>query len=119
MAMIEMNALSTVLCGSFSAKVFFPEMDKLGLGENDYDKKYPDQLNNFLALPTKEESERINELQANLDTASQELATKLTLGQIPLSDLEKEVEKLDELGLSELLEIAQARYDRYLANLPS
>mgnify|MGYP001266038014 CR=1 FL=1 len=31
MAMIEMNALSTVLCGSFSAKVFFPEMDKLGL----------------------------------------------------------------------------------------
>lgn len=85
----------------------------------DYDKKYPDQLNNFLALPTKEESERINELQANLDTASQELATKLTLGQIPLSDLEKEVEKLDELGLSELLKIAQARYDRYLANLPS
>ena len=85
----------------------------------DYDKKYPDQLNNFLALPTKEESERINELQANLDTASQELDTKLTLGQIPLSDLEKEVEKLDELGLSELLEIAQARYDRYLANLPS
>ena len=85
----------------------------------DYDKKYPDQLNNFLALPTKEESERINELQAKLDTASQELATKLTLGQIPLSDLEKEVEKLDELGLSELLEIAQARYDRYLANLPS
>ena len=85
----------------------------------DYDKKYPDKLHNFLALPTKEESERINELQANLDTASQELATKLTLGQIPLSDLEKEVEKLDELGLSELLEIAQARYDRYLANLPS
>ena len=85
----------------------------------DYDKKYPDQLNNFLALPTKEESDRINELQANLDTASQELATKLTLGQIPLSDLEKEVEKLDELGLSEMLEIAQARYDRYLANLPS
>ena len=41
MAIIEMNALSTVLCGSFSAKVFFPEMDKLGLGENDYDKKYP------------------------------------------------------------------------------
>ena len=85
----------------------------------DYDKKYPDQLNNFLALPTKEESDRINELQANLDTASQELATKLTLGKIPLSDLEKEVEKLDELGLSEMLEIAQARYDRYLANMPS
>ena len=41
------------------------------------------------------------------------------MGQIPLSDLEKEVEKLDELGLSEMLEIAQARYDRYLANMPS
>ena len=41
MAMIEMNALSTVLCGSFSARVFLPEMNKLRIGEDDYDKKYP------------------------------------------------------------------------------
>ena len=83
-----------------------------------YEKTYPDQINNFLALPTSEESARINELQENLDIASQELAWKLTLGQIPLSELEKEVEKLDQLGLTELMGIAQARYDRYLEKMP-
>ncbi|HKM04173.1 MAG TPA: alpha/beta hydrolase-fold protein [Lachnospiraceae bacterium] len=41
MAFIEMNALSTVLCGSFSAKVFLPEMDKLQLDEEGHNKKYP------------------------------------------------------------------------------
>lgn len=41
MAVIEMNALSTVLCGSFSAKVFLPEMDKLQLDEEGRNKKYP------------------------------------------------------------------------------
>ncbi len=55
----------------------------------------------------------------NLQTASKELATKLTLGQISVDDLDKEVEKLEELGLSELVDIYQARYERYLANMPS
>lgn len=41
MALIEMNALSTILCGSFSAKVFLPEMDKLQLDDEGYQKKYP------------------------------------------------------------------------------
>lgn len=85
----------------------------------DYDLKYPDQVNNFLALPTKEESDKINALLPNLQTASKELATKLTLGQISVDDLDKEVEKLEELGLSELVDIYQARYERYLANMPS
>lgn len=84
-----------------------------------YKKMYLDQTSNFLAIPTAEESERANELQTNLYTASKELATKLTLGQIPVSDLNKEVEKLDELGLSELLDIYQSRYERYLENMPS
>lgn len=85
----------------------------------DYNLKYPDQVNNFLALPTKEESDKINALLPNLQTASKELATKLTLGQISVDDLDKEVEKLEELGLSELVDIYQARYERYLANMPS
>ncbi len=84
-----------------------------------YPKQYPDQTNNFLALPTREEAARINELQQNLEIASKELALKLTLGLIPLTDLEKEVEKLDQLGLAELMEISQKRYDRYLAQMPS
>ncbi len=84
-----------------------------------YGKKYPDQIQNFLALPTHEETQRINELQRNLDIASRELALKLTWGQIPLSELDREVEKLDKLGLSELMEITQARYERYLAGMES
>ena len=92
---------------------------KVTLDLIDYDLKYPDQVNNFLALPTKAESDKINALLPNLQTASKELATKLTLGQISIDDLDKEVEKLDQLGLNELVEIYQARYERYLANMPS
>ena len=77
-----------------------------------YDKYYPDQTANFLALPTRQETERINELQNNLNTASRELALNLATGVIPISELDAEVEKLEKLGLSELLDIAQARYDR-------
>ena len=77
-----------------------------------YDKYYPDQTANFLALPTRQEAERINELQNNLNTASRELALNLATGVIPISELDAEVEKLEKLGLSELLDIAQARYDR-------
>ena len=77
-----------------------------------YDKYYPDQTANFLALPTRQETERINELQNNLNTASRELALNLATGVIPISELDAEVEKLEKLGLSELLDIAQVRYDR-------
>jgi putative tributyrin esterase len=40
MALIEINALSTILCGSFSAKVFLPEMNKLQLDDNGHETKY-------------------------------------------------------------------------------
>ena len=41
MAYLELNALSTILCGSFSAKVYLPEMDKLMLEDEKHEKKYP------------------------------------------------------------------------------
>jgi hypothetical protein len=41
MAYLELNALSTILCGSFSAKVYLPEMDKLFLDDDKHEKKYP------------------------------------------------------------------------------
>ena len=41
MAYIEFNALSTVLCGSFTARIFLPEMDKLQLDDAKHMKKYP------------------------------------------------------------------------------
>lgn len=41
MAQIEMNALSVITCGSFSARVFLPEMNLLALDDTAHEKKYP------------------------------------------------------------------------------
>lgn len=41
MAQIEMNALSVITCGSFSARIFLPEMNKLCLDDQGHQKKYP------------------------------------------------------------------------------
>lgn len=41
MAYLELNALSTILCGSFSAKVYLPEMDKLFIDDEKHERKYP------------------------------------------------------------------------------
>lgn len=41
MAQIELNALSVITCGSFSARVFLPEMDRLALDDEGHQKKYP------------------------------------------------------------------------------
>lgn len=41
MAYLEFNALSTVLCGSFCAKIFLPEMSGLALDDEKHERKYP------------------------------------------------------------------------------
>ena len=41
MAYLELNALSTILCGSFSAKIYLPEMNMLYLDDEKHEKKYP------------------------------------------------------------------------------
>jgi len=41
MAFFEFNALSVILCGSFAARVFIPEMDKLQLDDSAHAHKYP------------------------------------------------------------------------------
>jgi len=41
MAFFEFNALSVILCGSFAARVFIPEMDKLQLDDSAHTHKYP------------------------------------------------------------------------------
>ena len=41
MSYIEFNALSVYMGGSFSAKVFTPEMDKLHLDDGEHKKRYP------------------------------------------------------------------------------
>lgn len=41
MAYFEFNALSVIMGGSFAARVFMPEMDKLQLEDKEHEKKYP------------------------------------------------------------------------------
>lgn len=41
MAYFELNALSVVLGGSFTARVFLPEMDRLSLDDTAHEKRYP------------------------------------------------------------------------------
>lgn len=41
MAFFEFNALSLIMCGSFAARVFIPEMDRLRLDDEEHKTKYP------------------------------------------------------------------------------
>jgi S-formylglutathione hydrolase FrmB len=41
MAQIEINALSVITCGSFSVRVFLPEMNLLALDDGGHQQKYP------------------------------------------------------------------------------
>ncbi len=41
MAFFELNALSVVMCGSFAARVFLPEMERLQMGDKEHKTKYP------------------------------------------------------------------------------
>ena len=41
MALFEFNALSVIMGGSFAARVFIPEMDKLQLDDKDHKTEYP------------------------------------------------------------------------------
>ena len=66
----------------------------------------------MLAVATQEETKRTSEILTDLDTYSQELLTKLILGQKSLDDWDSYMDDLKRLGLDELTEIYQGRYDR-------
>lgn len=65
-----------------------------------------------LAAATEEENERISELTADFETYYQELLTKLVLGQKSMDDWDTYLSDMKELGLDELIQITQDRYDR-------
>lgn len=66
------------------------------------------------ALATDEELETINKYSTALETYSKELLTNLILGRESMDDWDSYLGKLKELGLDELLKVAQARHDRFL-----
>lgn len=64
------------------------------------------------AIPTLEELEKTASIERDLKTYSEELLTKLILGQQSMDDWDKFMEDLKRLGLDEMITINQARYDR-------
>lgn len=77
-----------------------------------YDKVY---VNNYqYALATEDEKEDWNDMYTEFSTYATELVTNLILGKESLDDLDKHIAELEKLGMSRLVEIRQARRDRYL-----
>ena len=72
-----------------------------------------------LAMATDAENEVINAKWTQVKTYTQELILDLIIGNKSLDDLPTYRAELTDLGLDELLDVYQARYDRYMAALQS
>lgn len=68
---------------------------------------------NYLAIPDDQQLENKTKILTNLRTYSEELATKLALGQKSLDDWDNYISELKKLGLDQLMEIDQQLLDRY------
>lgn len=69
-------------------------------------------IDGVVAVATQEESARITELSVDLATYSSELLSKLIFGQASLDDWDTYIADMQRLGLDEIIEIYQTRYDR-------
>lgn len=67
-----------------------------------------------LALPTTEEMEKTSEIENVLNTYMKELLTDLILGNRSIDDLPAYIEEMESLGLTDYLDIVQARRDRFV-----
>ncbi|WMT42316.1 hypothetical protein RE628_07960 [Paenibacillus sp. D2_2] len=68
---------------------------------------------NYLAIPDDQQLETKTKILTNLRTYSEELATKLALGQKSLDNWDEYISELKKLGLDQLIEIDQQLLDRY------
>jgi putative aldouronate transport system substrate-binding protein len=82
---------------------------------------YPNQaITSYYVIPpgttfTVEESNRRANLQNQITTYAQEMITKFVTGEEPLTGFDGFVNRLNQMGLQELIKINQASYDRWLA----
>ncbi len=74
---------------------------------------YSTSRGTFFAMPDDTQTEAKSKIVSGIKTYSEELATKIILGQAPLSDWDKYIKKFKELGLDEYIAIDQALVDRY------
>ncbi len=80
---------------------------------NSYPNWYTNMNGNYLAVATDAEAEEMSNLSTAINTYSQELCTKLSLGQASLEDWDSYIAEFDKMGLPRLLEIYQTRMERY------
>ena len=67
-----------------------------------------------LALPTSEEMEKTADIENTLTTYMQELLTDLILGNRSVDNLDEYISELEGLGLTDYMDIMQARRDRFV-----
>lgn len=82
---------------------------------NSYPNWYTNMNGNYLAIATDAESEEMGQIATAINTYSQELCTKLCLGQESLDNWDSFIAEFDKMGLKRLVEIYQERLDRYFA----
>ena len=78
----------------------------------DIDHTTPIGTSNYLPVATIEQTERLLELSTDLGTRSAELATNLILGNESIDDWDNHIAELNEMGLTETIEIQQQLLDR-------
>jgi putative aldouronate transport system substrate-binding protein len=66
-----------------------------------------------MATASSEETEIVNDIYNDLSTASQSAVSALVLGNRSLDEIDTIVEELDAIGLSDIEEVYQARYNRF------
>lgn len=86
---------------------------KLGDDHGTGDHKY--YYNSYqLAMLTSSEQEVVSRISTDLYTYMDETLMKLLLGQYKIEDLDTYVAKMQEMGLQDMIDIYQARHDRYI-----
>lgn len=78
---------------------------------------YSTSNGSFMAIPTAEQTDRKNAIYSAINTYSEELLTKLILGQEKMENWDTFMKQFDALGLPELQKIDQALVDSYKAAL--
>lgn len=66
---------------------------------------YTTSNSSFTAIPTEEQTNRLNEINSAIDTYSQELLTKLILGQESLDNWDSFMKQFESLGLPDMVQI--------------
>lgn len=78
-----------------------------------YSPWYTTSNGTYFAMPDDEQLERKNKILNNINTYSEELSTRLILGQASLEEWDVHIAKFRDLGLDDLIAIDQALVDKY------